>query len=261
MFRRYLAFVLGAIILLFIPVAFVSPLRDAASRVIKPFGHFLTTRNVAIRNAWLNLTSIGSVRDEKNNLQQQVITLQQQLIDDEGLKQENADLRKQLGVTGVTKEMPKAFAHVILQGDNPLDYTFTIDIGHAQGVKVGQPAVAEGALIGRVIEVREQSAVVRAVTSLTSRVQVWLTSNQEKGFLVGTGSSAQLQEITQGIDIPAATVIETSGLGGSLPQGILVGSTGDVLSAKSDLTQTFRVQLPVDPVRLQSLFILLTDQP
>lgn len=261
MWRRYLAFVVGAIVLLFIPLAVIQPLRDAAVRIVKPVGSFLTGRNIAIRNVWLNLTSIGSVRDEKNALQQQVITLQQQVITDEGLKQENDDLRKELGVTGVTQAMPKAFAHVILQGDNPLDYTFTVDVGRNQGIKVGQPAVSQGALVGRVIEVRDQTAVVRSITSLNSRIQAWLASNQEKGFLVGTGNSVNLEDITQGLDVPSGTVVETSGLGGSLPQGILIGATADLLSSKSDLTQTFRVQLPVDSLSIQSLFILLTDQP
>jgi rod shape-determining protein MreC len=177
------------------------------------------------------------------------------------MQRENADLRKELGISGVTRDTPKTLTHIILQGDNPLDYTFTIDSGSAQGVKVGQPAVAQGVLIGRVIEVRSQTSIVRSVTSLQSRVQAWLATNQEKGFLVGTGNSVELQDITQGLDIPTGTTIETSGLGGTLPQGILIGSIESIKSAKSDLTQTFRVQLPIDPLSVQSLFILLTDQP
>lgn len=261
MLRRYFILVVGAIILLFVPIAVISPLRNATIRAVRPVGEFLTTHNLSVRNAWLNLTSINRTRDERNQLQQQVIALQQQVITSEDLKQENSDLRKELGVTGITQGLPKVFARVVLQGDNPLDYTFTVDVGKDQGVRVGQPAISQGILVGRVIDVRGQSAVVRATTSLQSRIQARLVPSQEKGFLVGTGNGIEIQDITQGLDIPTGTVVETSGLGGSLPQGILIGASDALLSAKSDLTQTFRVTQAIDPLRVQSLFILLTEQP
>lgn len=259
--RRHLILLAAVVLLLFVPLVAIAPLRDATARLLHPIGVFLTERNQTIRNAWLNLRSIGAVHEERNQLQEQVIALQQKVIADDSLKQENNDLRQELGVTGVTRDTSKVFTHVVLQGDDPLDYAFTIDVGRAQGIQVGQPAVAQGVLIGRVSEVRERTAVVRAVTSLNSRVQAWLVPSQEKGFLVGTGNAVELQEITQGLDIPVGTVVATSGLGGSLPQGILIGSTDAVLSAKSSLTQTFRVTLPVSPQGIHSLFILLTDQP
>ncbi len=261
MLKRYLALLAGALVLLIIPVTISSTLRNAAIRGVKPLAEFLTSHNQSLRNTWDNLTNIGTIRDERTKLQQQVVDLQKQVINDETLQRENDDLRKELGVTGTTKDTPKVFARIVVQGDNPLDYTLTIDAGRAQGIQVGQPAVAQGSLIGLVIEVREQTAVVRAITSLQSRVQAWLTSNQEKGFLVGTGNGVELQYISQGLDVPNGTVVETSGLGGTLPQGILIGSVDSLTSAKSEATQTFKVQLPADPLSVQSLFILLTNQP
>lgn len=261
MLKRYLALIVAALVILFTPLAVSSQLRDGALRLIRPIGRFFTERNAGLRNAWLNLMSIGTVREERSRLQQQVVALQQQVIATEDLRRENDALKQELGVTGVTRELPKLAARVVLQGANPLDYTMTVDVGRAQGVREGQPAVAQGALIGRVIEVREHSAVVRAITSLQSQVQAWLAPNQEKGFLIGTGNGVLLQDISQGLDVPEGTVVETSGLGGSLPQGILIGQVGQLESAKSELSQKFRITIPFDPTGVQNLFILLTEQP
>ncbi|HSI21141.1 MAG TPA: rod shape-determining protein MreC [Verrucomicrobiae bacterium] len=261
MIRRYLFLLTFSILLLFVPIVAVGPLRNAAVRVVSPVARYLTDRNLTLQNWWLNLTSIDTIREDRNRLQQRVIDLQRQVIATESLQRENEDLRKELGVTTATREMPKVFTRIILQGDNPLDYTFTVDAGRAQGIRVGQPAIAQGSLIGRVIEVREQTAVIRSITSLQSKIQAWLTPTQEKGFLVGTGNGVILEDISQGVDIPQGAIVETSGLGGSLPQGILIGEVDSLQSAKSDLAQTFRVRLPLDPVRVQSLFITLIDQP
>lgn len=261
MLRRYLFLLAGVIILLFLPVAISAPLRNGAAHLVAPLGNFLLNRSQGLRNSWLNLRELGTIREERTSLQQQVVSLEQQLIANEDLKRENDALRKELAVTGITHDLPKVAGRVIVQGDDPLDYTLTIDVGRDQGVKVGQPAIVQGTLIGEVIEVRSQSAVIRAITSLKSGVQAWLLSNQEKGFVVGTGSGAALQDISQGLEVPPGTIVQTSGLGGSLPQGILIGEVDALSSAKSTLAQTFHLKLPVDPLSLQSVFIVLTDQP
>jgi rod shape-determining protein MreC len=230
--------------------------------VLSPVGRFLIDRNQTLRNAWINLASLGSLREDRANLQSKVITLQQTVIDNQNLRNENDALRKELGVSGVTRDLPKVFAHIIVKGDdNLLDYSFTVDVGSKEGVRVGQPVISQGALIGRVTEVRSQSSVVRAITSLSSGIQARLTLNQEKGYLVGTGNGVVLKDISQGLAVESGSVVETSGLGGSLPQGILIGTIDSLQSAKSELSQTFRIALPVDPLNIQSVLILLSDVP
>jgi len=260
MLRRYLTLLVAVILLLFVPVAVSAPLRNAATRLVAPIGNAILSRSQGLRNSWLNLRELDTIRSDRTTLQQRVVSLEQQLIETENLRRENEALRKELGVTGVTHALPKVAGRVIVQGDNPLDYTLTIDVGSDQGVEVGQPAVAQGVLIGKVIAVRAQSSVVRTITSLESGIQAWLVINQEKGFVVGNGSGVVLQDISQGLDVPPGTIVETSGLGGSLPQGILIGEVDSLTSAKSTLSQTFRLKLPIDPLSVQSLFIILTDK-
>jgi rod shape-determining protein MreC len=260
MLRRYLLLVAIALIVFFLPSHYVAPARDAAVSAVRPLTTALTERNQTIQNAWLNLRNLGELRAERAQLQAQVVALQQQVVDTEELRQQNASLREELGVTGVTSELPKVLASVSLQGDNPLDFTFTINVGEAQGVRLGQPAVSGGVLIGKVIEVRPHSSVVRIITSQRSGVQAWVAEQEEKGFLIGTGNGLVLSELSQGMEIQPGSVVATSGLGGSLPQGILIGEIESKVSAASDPTQRFSVKLPVDPLRVKTLFIILTDQ-
>jgi rod shape-determining protein MreC len=259
MFRRILIAVALILVLIILPTSLVTPLRDRGARTTAPVGGFFVRESAAIRNFFHTITQIGSLRDDKQKLQTQVLTLQQQLAAQENLQRENDTLRKELGVTGVSRSSKKVFARVILQGSDPLDYTFTVNVGSADGVKEGQPAVSQGFLIGRVMTVREHSSIVRSITSRKSGIQAWLAETREKGYLVADGNVVLLSQITQGVTVKPDSVIETSGLGGSIPQGILIGQVGALESAPSQLTQTFRVTLPYDPKSLESLFILLVD--
>lgn len=261
MARRLAIIALILVAILALPLRLTDPIRNAAIRIIHPIGSYITQNNLRIRNTWLNLTSIGAVRDERNQLAARVVDLEQQVVTLENVQHENDSLQKELGVTGVTKDIPKVLGRVVIQGQNILDYTFTVDVGTAQGVRVGQPAVVQGALIGRVIEARTQSAVIRSITSTASGIQAWLSASREKGYLTGTGNGVVLSDISQGVSVPEGTVVETSGLGGTLPQGILIGTVTSLDSAQSEGSQRFRIATPIDPATVESVLILLTDAP
>ncbi|MEI6478450.1 MAG: rod shape-determining protein MreC [bacterium] len=250
----------GILILLFIiPISWTAPLRDITVQAVKPLGSALIRQNTSFFNTIQSLRQIGTLRDQNLKLEQQVVTLQQTLADKQTVERENDALRKEVGVTGVTQTTEKALAHIVLISDNPLDRTVTVDIGSAEGIKPDQPAVSQGALVGKVVSVRQHSAVIRLITSNQSRIQVWLSNNREKGLLVGDGNSVLLTNITQGVEVKNDSIVETSGLGGSVPQGILVGETTGLASKKSDLSQSFKVKPAQDPFGIESVFILLTS--
>jgi rod shape-determining protein MreC len=259
MLKRLGIFLGFLIILYLIPISWTAPLRDATVQAVKPAASYLVRQNVSFFNFVQSVRQISTLRSDKLRLENQVSQLQQKLSDKQTIERENEALRQEVGVTGVTQEIKKALAHIVLISDNPVDPTVTIDLGSSSGIKVDQAAIYQGALIGKVISVRQNSAVIRLVTSSESRVQVWLSATREKGLLVGDGSSVHLSNITQGITVPDHSVLETSGLGGSLPQGILVGETGELISKKSDLSQSFAVKLSRDPLSIESIFILLTS--
>jgi rod shape-determining protein MreC len=268
MYKRIFIFVFIACLLLAAPFTVSRWLRDKASHVLAPVARPFQGQRIAVSNFFTNISQIGTLRSDKESLQQDIVNLEQQVSTLEELKRENENLKKELGVTGIVKEMPKVFAHIIIQGTDLLDRTFTIDVGSSQGVRLGQPVVSEGYLVGRVIEVRGQSSQVRSILSSRSIIQAWLPTIGDKGLLVGEGNTVSLQKISQGKTVAESSLIETSGLAEEkpgnvipIPQGILIGKTTTSLSKASDLTQSFRVELGNDPSRLESVFVLLVDTP
>lgn len=259
MFRRTLITITLIGFLFLLPLRLTESLRNATIHFFKPIGSALIRQNLNLTNIARGLEQLPQLRQQNQTLQQEVLTLQQEVADQESLRRENQSLHQELSITASTQSLPKAFAHVVVQGGDLLDRTFTVDAGTNQKVQLGQPVIYRGTLIGRVITVRSSSAVVRAITSPKSFIQVWVAENREKGLLEGDGNSVFLAEVTQGVSIKPSNVVETSGLGGSLPQGILVGSVGPQVSRQSDLSQKFLLNLPQDPGSAETVFILLTE--
>lgn len=259
MYRRLFPYILGSVLLLTLPFAVSAALHDHALHAVQPLALYLDRQRLGIKDFFQNIGELGSLRQQRSDLQVQVATLQQQLAAVEDVRQENQALRQELGITGTTQAIPKIFAHIIVPtSTNPLERSFTIDVGSAQGVREGQPAISQGYLVGQVVSTRANTAVVRSVVSLKSIIQVWIPSINQKGILTGDGNTATISELEQGFTLDTSALVQTSGLGGALPQGILLGSTGSKISGSSETKQSFRVTLGVNPTDLESVFILQT---
>lgn len=259
MLKRIIALTVGVIIIYLLPFSFAASLRDGTVQAVRPIGSYLIHKNVSLHNFVLNIRQIDTLRQDKSDLQKENLELQKKLTDKETVERENETLRKELDVTGITTKQEKVLSHIILVNNDGKDRTFTIDVGSANGIKLDQAAIYQGALIGKVVSVRDHSAIVRSILSKDSLIQAWISNNREKGSLVGSGNTVQLEDITQGVTVKKGDIIETSGLGGSLPQGILIGTVKEQTSKESAPTQTFSINLAQNPLTIEYLFILLTS--
>jgi rod shape-determining protein MreC len=259
MLKRFAYIVSVVVVVLALPLSLVSRLRTTVIHFIAPITTPLIHSNSQIVELFYNIRQIPTLRQDKQHLEEKNLSLEQKLVITQDLIRENQALKSELGVTGVTRTYKKVVAQVVVRGTNSADQTFTVDVGTSSGIKVGQPAVSHGALIGKVITADASSAVIRSIVSRESRIQTWISESREKGLLVGDGSNTYLSDITQGVSVTDNATLETSGLGGSLPQGIVIGQVGAIQSKKSDLSQKFLVTLSQDPNSLESVFILLTD--
>jgi rod shape-determining protein MreC len=258
--RRIVLLIVGTLIALILPLGIAEWLRDRTAVATGPVTGSLRNLQSWFSQVTTNLSNLGSLQEERAQLQQRTIELQQQLSDLQAIQRENESLRRELNVSPTKQDIPKILAQVTVSGINPLDPTFTISAGKNQGVQEGQPVLYQGVLLGRIAAARDNSAIVRSILSPKSVVQVWIPSLREYGVLVGTGTTAQLEDTTQGVEISPTTPLETSGLGGSLPQGIQVGTVGDRISGESSTTPTYRVQLGTNPSNATSVIVLATTQ-
>lgn len=154
-------------------------------------------------------------------------------------------------------------AVVIGQDTNPYLRYLIINAGSRDGVAVGMPVVASGAvLIGRVARVSPHLAYVQLLNDPTSQVAAQLQGSRVSGMVVGREGPEKGNLLIMTEILPDETVVEneiviTSGLGGLLPKGLILGQIESITYEEAALFQEARLRPALDFRRLEAVVVIL----
>ena len=96
--------------------------------------------------------------------------------------------------------------------------------GALAGVAAGDPVMAPGGLIGRVVSVTPTTATVALLTDPSSRVGVWVARTQRHGLLTGGATSRPLLRfLDKDPQVRAGDVVVTSPASTLVPPNLTVG--------------------------------------
>ncbi|HDD25435.1 MAG TPA: rod shape-determining protein MreC [Chloroflexi bacterium] len=170
-----------------------------------------------------------------------------------------------LGADVIGKEACETFACADVIGAEPNPYLryITINVGAQQGVQVGMPVVSGGAgLIGRVSEVAPRTAKVQLITDRESAVAALLQSSRATGLVVGQpDGTLRMEYLLQDAVVTEGDIVLTSGLGGMLPKGLVIGQVAQVEQMDYALFQAAVVRPVLDFSRLEQVLVITTFEP
>jgi rod shape-determining protein MreC len=196
----------------------LSPVEGAADAVTRPF-----------RNAWHGITDYEDLRDENEQLREQ--------LDAAGASESGeirrSDAEEQLAELSAALELPYAgdvptvTARVVSGPRSNFSHAVEIDKGTDDGLAVGMPVVTASGLVGRVGQATGTQATVQLLTDPDFRVGVRLAGTPELGTARGRGRDEPLTvdtAIDQDAEIADGSGLVTSGVDRSAyPPGIPVG--------------------------------------
>ncbi len=136
---------------------------------------------------------------------------------------ENARLRGLLG-TVERSGLDVQLAPILDIALDPTRQRLVLDVGGDQGVRMGQPVIDAGGLLGQVIEVRPSTATVLLLTDPDHAVPVTIARNGIRLVAYGRGDRIELANIPTSSDVKVGDQVVTSGLGGRFPPGFPVGT-------------------------------------
>ncbi len=155
-------------------------------------------------------------------------------------------------------------AVVIGQDTNPYLRYLIINAGSRDGVAVGMPVVASGAvLVGRIARVSPHLAYVQLLNDPTSQVAALLQGSRVSGMVVGRedpekGNVLIMTEILPDETVTENEIVITSGLGGLLPRGLILGQIESITYQEAALFQEALLRPAVDFRRLEAV-VVITD--
>lgn len=188
---------------------------------------------------------------ENRRLRAQVAELEPWRDQAIALKNVNARYEAMLGLR-TEPPVAMATARSISESRGPFVNARLLDAGASRGVRVGNPAINEDGLVGRVIGVSGGVSRMLLLTDVSSRIPVLVDRTDARAMLSGDGSGNPRLEFVRGDDaVQAGDRILTSGDGGGLPRGLPIG-----VAAKG-IDGSWRVKLFSDRGAIDYVRILL----
>ena len=166
------------------------------------------------------------------------------------LEQENARLLD-LNQLRVDSKLTHVSGIVVADSGSPFRQSVLLNIGSKDGIQDGWAAMDGLGLVGRISGVGSSTSRVILLTDNASQIPVIIQPSGQKAILMGDNSYAPPVEFIENVDLvrPGDRIV-TSGRGGVLPTGLLIGTLA------LDPNNRLRARLAADYERLEFLKVL-----
>lgn len=248
----------GLIILvgLIFPVLTIEPARNLFFKILKPFAIVSNYSVDKVSIFFRNLANLGSLAGQNQKLIKENLELQSQLAILKEAQHENEILKKEMGFLSTKGDINLMPASIIGRSLTGYLKTIVIDKGANDNIKAGQAVVSQGFLVGTVGSVLKDSCEVVLITDYNSLVPVVLQESRGTGLLRGGLGGLTIEDIPLNIPINRDEQVITSGLGGDIPSGIIIGNVEEVISKEGEIFQKATVRSPIKLYFLEFVFIV-----
>jgi rod shape-determining protein MreC len=224
---------------------------------LSPVGRVFSSTGSGVGGFFHTAGQVSSLAEDNARLSRQVAELRQRLSDDAELRVQNDVLRRQLNFGSTRADQLVPAQVVAYQPDNFRQY-LTINRGSSDGLKEGMAVVSEGFLVGKIAEVGPKTAKVFLVIDPTFRVNGLSQETRATGTVHGQiGSGLTMEKIAQSDTIHPGDTIITSGLGGDLPRGLMIGHVESVSSSDNAVFQSAQVASDLKFAKLEIVFVVV----
>jgi len=233
------------------PKGIFAPVRNIFATVFYPFEKIFYISSRKLSDTGEFLGSISKLRLENERLikENNLLTSQLATLTDE--KKENENLRRELDLLPRKKyELEAGF--IIGQDPQKMGSWLIIDKGSVDGISQGMPAIVfEGIVVGKIGEVSLKSSKIDLLTNSSSSVSAADLNTGAKGIVRGEfGLGVILDMVAQTDALNIGDDVVTSGLGGDIPKGLLIGKIQEIRTTQDKL---FQQALVIPQVKYSSL--------
>lgn len=220
-----------------------------ASRI----GMLLTTPLRAIGNGLsglgVNRREVEQLRTQNRELRNTVTALEEARLQNERVNSLVAFAQKH--------DLAGVGATIIGRSTDSWEGSIQIDRGTADGVREGMPVLADGGLLGQVVEASGQSSRVRLITDQRSGVAALVQRTRASGIVRGSIEGELGLDFVNAKQTPkVGDVVISSGMGGVYPKGLIIGDVSHVSAPRGELFPTVVVTSRVEIGRVEEVMVL-----
>lgn len=203
--------------------SYIYNIKNNMMNMVTPIHKTMSNTTLFIKNIPDNISSFLFTYRENIELKNKISELSNLQNTNIILEAENKELKKNVDFFA-TKRKEDIIAKIIGSYNINSQDVIIVSAGSNQGVQLNQPVINQYGLVGRIFEVYESSAKILVVTNNQSKISVIFNNSRKYAILAGAGrkcfSINYLDDLT---GIEENELVLTSGDGGVMPQGIIVG--------------------------------------
>lgn len=212
------------------------------------------SRIVSVPVSWFtdgidSVKDLQNAADENSHLKKKVAELAQVEARNAALEKENKQLKAAAGIKNTLTGYTTTTASVISRASDSWSEVLTIDKGKTSGLKKDMAVMSGGGVIGRILEVDEATSKVELITTTDSsanRFAVQATTDTGKvlhGIIsVQSGGTLTFTQASSSSKLKKGTEVYTSGLGGTSPKGLLIGTVAETTKDSFGLSDLIKIK-------------------
>lgn len=229
-------------------------LQQASNDITAVMGRVFSRPANALTSVFESVSDLQNTYEENQRLKTEIDKIYERQAEISVLRDENMRLGEELELQNSLTEFQTISGTVISRSpDNWVDQII-VDRGSQDGVEVGMPVMSGNGLIGRISEVNPTSSKVVLLTNIEQTAnqvssEIILDEEIVYGLISGYDNSAEhlvMSQITSTIEIDEGELITTSGLGGVIPRGLVIGEVEEVTMDAHGLAQQVHVRPAAD---------------
>lgn len=238
-------------------------LNNIISVPLTPVQGFFTTIGSKIKQGFAFFSDIEAVKKENENLKVRINELEKKNRELSSYESKIEELRLALNLKAQFDDYTIIGANIIALDPGNWFNIFKVDRGSNEGIRIDSPVVTNAkALVGRVLSADLTSSKIITIIDEDSTVAGWI-SKTGGGHAIVRGD-LQLKEkglcrldyIPLNVDVSVGDVIETSGLGGIYPKGIMIGKVIEVRKTNSEMNRYAIIKPEADFKKLEEVYVL-----
>jgi rod shape-determining protein MreC len=238
-----------------------SALNNASNIIMAPMQKLSTRVSLFLSDRVAYFTEYDRLKAENEKLKQEIAKMSIALANYDDFKQENELLRDMVGVRETNPDYRFEMAQIISREPGNWFGTFTINKGTVDGVKTYNPVITAAGLVGYVSQAGTNWAKVSPITDSSVAVGAIVTRSREVAVVEGDlelskQNLCKLSYLQKDTAVIAGDRVETSGLGGVFPEGIMIGTVQEIKLEPHGLSKYAVIQPSVVLDDLRDVFVI-----
>ncbi|HOV69471.1 MAG TPA: rod shape-determining protein MreC [Clostridia bacterium] len=258
----FVSIVIVVCILLLMLNSGIKILENTAGFIVLPFQRAGNAIINGVGSAFDSVFNSYAIKKENSQLKSEIDSLKAQLQIYSETAKENERLTELFGYLEEYPEYETILASVTAFSPDNWSMIIVVNKGSQHGVAPDMPVVAQGGLVGRVIEVSDNWSKIMTVIDSRSKIAAIVERSRDTGIVEGVVETGNFLGRCRMINMPfkpsimPGDTILTSEAGGVFPKGLVIGRVSEVSQNRTG-GDDFAIIVPsVDFAHLEDVLIL-----